>query len=107
MTPDFVQRVTNAVMYYMREHADVETKQPFITIIRGLIQQVVIGPAQTRSSVEFYVHGAIDTIKTLEAEFRTAQEFEYHVLMTRRFLALALRTQKAPVRALLKAWTSY
>ncbi len=88
VTPEVVQRVINAVMYYMREHADAETKQPFITMIRGLIQQVVIGPAEHGNGVELYVHGAIvsilatmDTIKAMEAEFKTAQEHQYHALM--------------------------
>jgi len=48
----------------------------------------------------------MDTIKAMEPEFTTAQDFEQHVLMTRGLLALVLRTQKAPVRALLKAWIS-
>ncbi|MBU4529374.1 MAG: hypothetical protein KUA37_11570 [Desulfomicrobium sp.] len=57
-------------------------------MIRGLIQQVVIGPAENGNGVELYVHGAIvsilatmDTIKAMEAEFQTAQEYEYHDLM--------------------------
>tara|TARA_R110002012_G_scaffold120277_5_gene269508 strand:- start:3767 stop:4462 length:696 start_codon:yes stop_codon:yes gene_type:complete len=62
VTPEVVQRVINAVMYYMREPADAETKQPFITMIRGLIQQVVIGPAENGNGVELYVHGAIVSI---------------------------------------------
>jgi len=43
----------------------------------------------------------MDTIKATEAEFKTAQDFEYHVLMTRGLLALVLRTQKTPIRALI------
>ena len=88
MTPEVVQRVINAVMYYMREHADAETKQPFITMIHGLIQQVVIGLAENGNGVELHVHGPIvsnlatmDTIKAMEAEFRTTQEYEYHALV--------------------------
>ncbi|WP_412050167.1 recombinase family protein [Hoeflea sp. Naph1] len=88
VTPEVVQRVINSVMYYMREHADAETKQPFITMIRGLVQQVVIGPAENGNGVELFVHGAIvsilatmDTIKAMEAEFRTAQEYEFHNLI--------------------------
>ena len=48
----------------------------------------MIGPAEHGNGVELYVHGAIvsilatmDTIKAMEAEFRTAQKYEYHALM--------------------------
>lgn len=75
-----VERVINAVMCHMREHADAVTRQPFVNIIRGLIPQVAIGPAEHGGGVELYVHGAIvsilatiDTIKAMEGEFRTAQ----------------------------------
>lgn len=88
VTPEVVQRVINAVMYYIRGHADAETKQPFIIMIRGLIQQVVIGPAQHGNGVELNVHGTIvsfpatmDTIKAMDAEFKTAQEYEFHNLI--------------------------
>lgn len=32
-------------MHYMREHADGETTKLIITMIRGLVQQVLIGLA--------------------------------------------------------------
>ena len=101
VTPEIVQRVINAVMYYVREHADGETKQPFIIMIRGLIQQVVIGPAENGNGVELYVHGAIvsilatmDTIKAMEAEFQTAQEYEYHDLMHKGILDTEAKRKK-------------
>ena len=49
---------------------------------------MVIGPAENGNGVELFVHGAIvsilatmDTIKAMEAEFRTAQEYAFHNLI--------------------------
>lgn len=99
--PEVVEQVINAVFYYMREHADAETKQPFINMIRGLVHQVVIGPADNGRDVELYVHGAIvsilatmDTIKAMEAEFRTAQEYQYHELMHKGVLDTEAKREK-------------
>jgi hypothetical protein len=101
VTAEMVERVINALMYYLREHADTETKQPFVNIIRGLIQQVVIGPAEHGNGVELYVHGAIvsilatmDTIKAMEAEFRTAQEYEFHNLIDKGVLDTEAKRDK-------------
>lgn len=48
VTPEIVERVINAMLYYLREHADAATKQPFIEILRSLIQCVEIGPLSRR-----------------------------------------------------------
>jgi hypothetical protein len=50
VSPEAVELVLNSAFYYRRKHADTEVKQPFINIVRQLIQKVVIGkpPAISR-----------------------------------------------------------
>ncbi|WP_026617462.1 hypothetical protein [Ensifer aridi] len=43
VSPEAVELILNSACYHMREHADTETKQPFINIVRQFIQKVVIG----------------------------------------------------------------
>ncbi|MEA5472590.1 hypothetical protein VB714_27250, partial [Spirulina sp. 06S082] len=64
-------------------------------------QQVLIGPAEHGNGVELYVHGAIvsilatmDTIKAMEAEFRTAQEYEFHNLIDKGVLDTEAKRDK-------------
>ncbi len=49
VSPEAVELVINTAFYYMREHADTETKQPFINIVRQFIQKVVIGRPRVTS----------------------------------------------------------
>lgn len=49
VSPEAVEPILNSVSYYIREHADAESKQPFINIARQFIQKVVIGKTQAIS----------------------------------------------------------
>lgn len=84
VSPDAVELVINSAFYYLREHADTETKQPFMNIVRQFIQKVVIGktPAHQQSSLE--VHGCIASILAameaatiLEKQFEALKQHDY------------------------------
>ena len=87
MMPAIVEWVTTAMLYYLREHADAATKQPFIEILRSLIQCVAIGPSPDGKGAELTVHGrivgilatmdAVKAMEAMEAEHRTLGEYEY------------------------------
>ena len=65
------------MLYMMRDHADPQTKQPLIGIIRQLIQKVVIASTPGRQPPALEVHGriasilaAMETAQVMEAKFR-------------------------------------
>lgn len=62
VSPQAVELVINSALYHMREHADAETKQPFITIVRQFIQKVVIGKTPGHQPASLEVHGQIASI---------------------------------------------
>ncbi|MEQ1407378.1 hypothetical protein ABK249_20845 [Neorhizobium sp. Rsf11] len=52
----------------MREHADTETKQPFINIVHQFVQKVVIGNTPGYQPASLEVHGRIaSTLAAMEA----------------------------------------
>lgn len=59
VSPEAVELVINSAFYYLREHADTETKQPFINIARQFIQKVVIGKTPGHQPASLEVHGRI------------------------------------------------
>ncbi|MBX9455372.1 MAG: zinc ribbon domain-containing protein [Rhizobium sp.] len=85
VTPEAIKAVVDAILYLMREHADAETKQPFIQIIRALIQVVEIGVAANGKETELTVYGQIvgmlasmDSLEAQEAEYKTAVNLEHY-----------------------------
>ncbi|QCJ00388.1 hypothetical protein [Agrobacterium larrymoorei] len=54
--------VINSAVYNMREHADTETKQPFINIMRQFTQKVVIGKTSCHQLASLEVDGRIASI---------------------------------------------
>ncbi|MCJ8236702.1 hypothetical protein [Peteryoungia algae] len=74
---DTVRTVIHAMLYLMRDHADLQTKQPLIDIIRQLIQKVVIVSTPGRQPLALEVHGRIASIlaameaaQMMEAKFK-------------------------------------
>ncbi|MBU0831160.1 MAG: recombinase family protein [Alphaproteobacteria bacterium] len=74
---DTVRTVIHAMLYMMRDHADPQTKQPLIRIIRQLVQKVVIASTPGRQPPALEVHGriasilaAMETAQVMEAKFR-------------------------------------
>ncbi|MCJ8240630.1 recombinase family protein [Peteryoungia algae] len=74
---DTVRTVIHAMLYMMRDHADPQTKQPLIGIIRQLIQKVVIASTPGRQPPALEVHGriasilaAMETAQVMEARFK-------------------------------------
>ena len=72
-----VRTVIHSMIYLMRDHADMPTKQPLIAIIRQLIQKVVINRTAGREPAALEVHGriasilaAMETAQMMEAKFR-------------------------------------
>jgi hypothetical protein len=60
----------------MREHADTETKQPLINIVRQFIQKVVIGKTLGHQPASLEVHGLIASIlAAMEAATILEQQF--------------------------------
>lgn len=83
VTPEAIKDILNIVMYYVREHADTETKQPFVRLVRELIQFVEIGVAADGKETELTVYGQIvgilasmDALEAYEAEYKTAVTYE-------------------------------
>jgi hypothetical protein len=61
----------------MREHADTETKQPFINIVHQFIQKVVIGKTPGHQPASLEVHGRIASIlAAMEAATIMEKQFE-------------------------------
>ncbi len=74
---DTVRTVIHAMLYMMRDHADTQTKQPLIGIIRQLIQKVVVASTPGRQPPALEVHGriasilaAMETAQLMEAKFK-------------------------------------
>lgn len=61
------------MLYMMRDHADAQTRQPLIGIIRQLVQKVVIASTPGRQPPALEVHGRIASIL---AAMETAQLME-------------------------------
>ncbi len=68
-----VRTVIHSMIYLMRDHADMATKQPLIGNIRQLIQKVVINRTAGREPAALEVHGRIASIL---AAMQTAQMME-------------------------------
>ncbi|WP_312358395.1 hypothetical protein [Agrobacterium sp.] len=82
--PEAVERIINSAFYYMHEHADTETKQPFINIVRQFIQKVVIGKTPGHQPAALEVHGRIASILAameaatiLEKQFEALKQHDY------------------------------
>lgn len=54
--------ILNTILYAVREHADKETRQPFINLVRQFIQKVVIGKTPGHQPASLEVHGRIASI---------------------------------------------
>ncbi|MBB4483397.1 hypothetical protein [Rhizobium etli] len=77
VSPEAVELIINSVSYYIREHADAETKQPFINIVRQFIQKVVIGKTLGHQPASLEVHGRIASIlAAMEAATILEKQFE-------------------------------
>jgi len=57
VSPQAVERIINSAFYYMREHADTETKQPYI--LHQCIRKVVIVKTPGHQPASLKVHGRI------------------------------------------------
>ncbi|MCZ7501535.1 hypothetical protein G6M64_09825 [Agrobacterium tumefaciens] len=84
VSPDAVELVINSAFYYLREHADTETKQPFINIVRQFIQKVVIGKTPGHQQASLQVHGrmasilaAMEAATILEKQFEALKQHDY------------------------------
>jgi hypothetical protein len=62
INPEAVEIVLNTILYAVREHADKETRQPFINLVRQFIQKVVIGKTPGHQPASLEVHGRIASI---------------------------------------------
>ncbi len=62
INPEAVQQIMTLVLFYMRDGMDAQTMQPFIAIIRQLIQKVVIGKTPGHQPASLEVHGRIASI---------------------------------------------
>lgn len=85
INPETVETILNAAVYLARDHADTATKQPFVDIIRQLVQKVVILKTPGRQPADLEVHGriasilaAVETAQMMEMRFRSV--IEQHVL---------------------------
>ncbi len=77
VSPEAVERIINSAFYYMREHADTETKQPFISLVRQFVQKVVIGKTPGHQPASLEVHGRIASIlAAMEAATILEKQFE-------------------------------
>ncbi|MBB3139078.1 hypothetical protein FHS26_006859 [Rhizobium pisi] len=77
VSPQAVELIINSAFYYMREHADSETKQPFINIVRQSIQKVVIAKTPGHQPASLEVHGRIASIlAAMEAATIMEKQFE-------------------------------
>ncbi len=63
-TPENVELIINTVLYYMRDAADKDLKQRYITMIRMLVQKVVVGPTPGHQPAELAIHGRIASIQS-------------------------------------------
>jgi hypothetical protein len=52
VTPQRVRIITNTLLYYARDHADAATRQPFVDVVRQLVQKVVITATPAASIME-------------------------------------------------------
>ncbi|MGY5811704.1 recombinase family protein [Rhizobium sp. LEGMi198b] len=84
VSPQAVELIINSAFYYMREHADSETKQPFVNIVRQFIQKVVIGKTPGHQPASLEVHGRIASILAameaatiLEKQFKALKQHDY------------------------------
>ena len=84
VSPEAVELVINSAFYYLREHADTETKQPFINLVRQFIQKVVIGKTPGHQPASLEVHGRIASILAameaatiLEKQFEALKQHDY------------------------------
>ncbi len=76
-TPENVELIINTVLYYMRDAADKDLKQRYITMIRMLVQKVVVGPTPGHQPAELAIHGRIASIlAAMEATTILERQFE-------------------------------
>lgn len=59
VNPEAVQRVMALVLFHLSEGMDTDAMQPFIAIIRRLVQKVVIGKTSGHQPASLEVHGQI------------------------------------------------
>ncbi len=80
VSPQAVELIINSASYYIREHADPETKKPFINIVRQFIRKVVIG--KTPATLEVHdqiasILAAMEAATILEKRFETLTRHDY------------------------------
>ncbi|WP_312406277.1 recombinase family protein [Rhizobium sp.] len=85
VSPEAVELVINSAFYYMREHADTETKQSFINLVRQFVQKVVIGKTPGHQPASLEVHGRIASILAA-MEAATIMEKQFEALKRRDYL---------------------
>ncbi|GGG20839.1 hypothetical protein GCM10010924_57820 [Rhizobium wenxiniae] len=85
VSPEAVELVINSAFYYMREHADTETKQPFINLVRQFVQKVVIGKTPGHQPASLEVHGRIALILAA-MEAATIMEKQFEAMKRRDYL---------------------
>jgi hypothetical protein len=84
VTPQRVRIITNTLLYYARDHADAATRQPFVDVVRQLVQKVVITATPGHQPPKLEVHGLIASIlaameaaSIMEERFRLLKRHEY------------------------------
>ncbi|GGB13925.1 resolvase [Brucella endophytica] len=84
INPDTVQHILDTVLFYLRDHADTATKQPFVDIIRQFVQKVVIGKTPGHQPASLEVHGriasilaAMDAARIMEERFKLLKHHDY------------------------------
>ncbi|PYE85255.1 hypothetical protein [Phyllobacterium leguminum] len=84
INPDTAQLVLDTLLFYLRDHADTATKQPFVDIVRQLVQKVVIGKTPGHQPASLEVHGriasilaAMDAATIMEERFKLLRHHDY------------------------------
>ncbi|PDT75456.1 Site-specific recombinase and resolvase superfamily protein [Sinorhizobium sp. BJ1] len=82
--PDTVRYIVDTLLFYLRDHADTATNQPFIDLVRQLVQKVVIGKTPGHQPATLEVHGRIASILAameastiLEERFKLLKHHDY------------------------------
>lgn len=72
-----VQHVVDKLLFYLRDHADTTTKQPFVDLVRQFVQTVVIGKTPGHQPASLEVHGRIASIlAAMEATTNMEERFK-------------------------------
>ena len=84
INPETVQHIVDSLLFYLRDHADTTTKQPFVDLVRQFVQKVVIGKTPGHQPASLEVHGRIASIlgameatTILEERFKLRKRHDY------------------------------